>query len=129
MEEQTKHTVKATPDGKVADKMTDAISQAMMSTFHSYVPEYSKIKAPVLSFFVLWDGYDYLSSENMTEEQKTEVIEFFQTALVPNRERYLEEFRRQVPHARVVIIPHGHHYCFIKHADLVFNEMNAFLLG
>ncbi len=41
---------------------------------------------------------------------------------------YIEQFQSAMPQARVVVIPNGHHYCFIKHAELVFNEMRTFLL-
>lgn len=38
MEEQTRHTIKTTPDGKVVDKMSDAISKAIkFGTLHTDV--------------------------------------------------------------------------------------------
>jgi non-heme chloroperoxidase len=68
MEEQLRHNVKFMPEGKVVDKMSDAISKAIADTFANYAPEYSKLQAPVLSFFAIRDGSDYLSSDYMTEE-------------------------------------------------------------
>ncbi|MBI5839691.1 MAG: alpha/beta hydrolase [Chloroflexi bacterium] len=128
MDEQTRHIFKETPDGKVVDKMSDAISKAINDTFASYAPEYSKIQAPVLSFFAIRDGSDYLSSDYMTEEQKAQVKDFFKTVLQPHNKRYIEQFQRKVPHARIVKIPSGHHYCFIKQEEVVFDEMRKFLL-
>jgi pimeloyl-ACP methyl ester carboxylesterase len=127
MEEQTRHTIKTTPDGKVVDKMSDAISKAISDTFVSYVPEYSTLQVPVLSFFAIRDGFDYLSSDYMTEDQKVQVTDFFKTVLQPHNKKYIEQFRRNVPHARVVEIPSGHHYCFIKQEQIVFEEMFKFL--
>jgi hypothetical protein len=115
-------------EGKVMDKMSEAEFKAINNTVNSYVPEYSKIRAPILSFFALQDGSAFLSSEYMTEEQKALVIDFFKTVRQPYNRQYFEQFQRKVPHAIVVEIPHGHHYCFIKQEDLVFQEMRKFLL-
>jgi pimeloyl-ACP methyl ester carboxylesterase len=128
MDEQTRHVFRETPDGQVVDKMSDVISIAISDTFDHYAPEYSKLHVPVLSFFAMRDGSDYLSSEHMTEEQKSQVMDFFETVLQPHNRRYIEKFRRSVPHARIVEISSGHHYCFIKQEELVFQEMRNFLL-
>jgi hypothetical protein len=92
------------------------------------VPEYSKLQLPVLSFFAIRDGFDYLSSDYMTEDQKVQVTDFFRTVLQPHQKKYIEQFRRNVPQAGVVEIPGGHHYCFIAQEELVHDEMRKFLL-
>ena len=128
MAEQTKHMVRITAEGTVVDKMSNTISKTINDTFNNYVPKYSQIQAPVLSFFAIRDGSDFLSSEYMTEEQKSQVIDYFTTTLLSYKKNFIEQFQRQVPHAVVVEIPNGHHYCFIKQEELVFNEMMNFLL-
>jgi pimeloyl-ACP methyl ester carboxylesterase len=128
MEEQTKHTLKTTPDGKVMDKMSEAEFNAINNTIKSYVPEYAKIRVPVLSFFAHQDGSAFLSSEYMTEEQKALVIDFFKTVRQPYNRQYFEQFRHKLPYAKIVEIPNGHHYCFIKQEEIVFEEMMKFLL-
>lgn len=127
MEEQSRHVFRETSDGRVVNKMSDAISETINETFSSYAPEYSKLHVPVLSFFADRDGNDYLSWDYMTEEQRAQVLEFFKSVLQPDRKRYFEQFQRKVPHARVVVIPQGHHYCFIKHEGIVYEEMRRFL--
>jgi pimeloyl-ACP methyl ester carboxylesterase len=129
MEEQTKHSVKTTLEGKVVDKMSEAEFKALTNTVNSYVPEYSKIRVPILSFFALQDGSAFLSSEYMTEEQKVLVMDFFKTVRQPYTRQYIEQFQHRVPHAKVVEIPSGHHYCFIKQEGIVFDEMRKFLLN
>lgn len=129
MDEQTKHTVRISSKGKVVDKMSDAIASAINDTTSNYAPEYAKIQAPVLSFFAIRDGSDYLSTDYMTEEQRAQVRDFFKTALQPFNKQYIQQFQQTVPHAKIVEIPGGHHYCFIKQEELVFNEMWSFLLG
>jgi pimeloyl-ACP methyl ester carboxylesterase len=128
MDEQTRHTVKINPEGKVVDKMSEALSKVILDMTHEYAPEYSKIRAPILSFHVIRNSSDFLSPEYMTEEQKAQVIDYFENVLKPFNAQYLEQFRREVPHAKIVEIPNGHHYCFMKHEELVFNEMRTFLL-
>jgi non-heme chloroperoxidase len=128
MDTEVLHSVKFTPEGKVVDRMSDAISQALRDTLNSYAPEISKIRAPVLSFFVNANGADYLSNDFMSAEQQAQVIEFFDKVRRPYNKEWIEQFRHTVPHARIVEIPHGHHYCFIKQEELVFNEMRKFLL-
>ena len=49
--------------------------------------------------------------------------EFFDTVRTPGLRVWAEQYRRIVPHARVVEIPNGHHMCFIQQADIVFEEM------
>ena len=128
MEEQTKHTVKTTHEGKVMDKMSETEFKAINNTINSYAPEYAKIRVPMLSFFTLQDGSAFLSPEYMTEEQKALVMDYFKTVRLPFTRQYIKQFQREVPHARVVEIPNGHHYCFIKQEEIVFEEMMKFLL-
>ena len=127
MDEEVLHSVKRTPEGKVVDKMSDEIGKAIQETVASYVLEDSKIRAPVLSVFALPDSCSYQASY-MTGEQKAQVAEFIDTILNPYNRQWIAQFRRNVPHARVVEIPQGHHYCFIKQEELVFDEMRKFLL-
>jgi len=128
MDEQTKHSVKTNAVGKVVPKMTDAISKEINDTFASYAPEYSSIQVPVLSFFAMPDGLDFLSPDYMTEEQKAQVIDFVQTVLLPDRKKYIEKFQQKIPQAKIVEIPNGHHYCFIKQKEIVIDETRKFLI-
>jgi pimeloyl-ACP methyl ester carboxylesterase len=128
MEEQCKHEIMKTPEGKIVEKMNDAINKAVMDMLTSYVPEDSKIKVPALSFFAISDGSEAISDDWMTEEQKTQVMEHFETRAAPWKRENIEQFRQNVPHATIIEIPQGHHHCFIKHEELVYEEMRKFLL-
>jgi len=127
IEEEILHAVKTSPDGKIVDKMSGAIEQAFRDTLSSYSPENSKIRAPVLSMYAILNGEDALA-DYMTEEQKALVTEFFDTIRPPLTRECIEQFRRDVPHARIVEIPKGHHHCFIKQEEFVFDAMNNFLM-
>jgi pimeloyl-ACP methyl ester carboxylesterase len=127
METQLRHTVRTTPDGRVVDRMPGHVAAALQATFAGYAPHYAALRMPVLAISCLRDGTDYLSSEYMTEEQRAQVLEYFSDDLLPQVHRSLERFRRAVPHARVLEIPGGHHYCFLKHGQVVVAAMRDFL--
>lgn len=129
MEEQSLHEIIKTPEGKIVDKMSDAISTAITDTLRSYVPEDSKIQAPILSFFSISNGCYFLDNDWITEEQRAQLKDFFETESNAWIRENIEQFRRNVPHARIVEIPEGHHYCFIKWEELVYEEMQKFLLN
>jgi non-heme chloroperoxidase len=128
MEEQSLHEIIKTPEGKIADKMSDAVSKAIMDTLTSYVLEDSKIKAPALAFFALSKGVNTISDEWMTEEQKSQIMDHVETRENFWTRESIEQFRQNVPHAKIIEIPQGHHYCFIKQEELVYEEMRMFLL-
>jgi pimeloyl-ACP methyl ester carboxylesterase len=128
IEEQGRHEILQTPEGKIVEKTSDAINEAITDTMTSYVPEDFKIKAPTLSFFAISKGSYNISNDWMTEEQKTQVMNHFETTVNSNIRENIEQFRRNVPHARIIEIPDGHHFCFIKHEELVYEEMRKFLL-
>ncbi len=128
MEEQSRHEIMKTPEGKVVDRMSDAITTAINNTLTSYVPEDSKIQAPTLSFYAISNECYFLANDWMTEEQKSQVKEFFETISYSWIMENIEQFRRNVPHAKIIEIPQGHHYCFIRKEELVYEEMRNFLL-
>jgi pimeloyl-ACP methyl ester carboxylesterase len=123
--EEILHEITITPEGKVVDRMSDELTQKFISISRNYPPEDSKTTAPVLSFYAIWDRFDFLP-DYFTDEQKAMLREFRKTRLPIQRE-LIEKFRQDVPHARIVEIPQGHHWVFIKHEELVVDEMMAFL--
>ena len=129
IEEQGLHEITIQPDGKVVDRMSSAIESELNATLSGYEPEDAKIQAPTLSFFAFPDASSFISQETMTEAQQAQVVEFFETTRHAWLQHSMQQFHRNVPHAKIVEIPHGHHYCFISHEDLVFDEMRNFLLS
>ncbi len=128
MAQQSLHEITTTPDGKVVDRMSDEISKALMDTLTSYVLEDSKIKVPALAFFALSKGINSISDEWMTDEQREEIRHHVETKENAWTRESIEQFKHNVPHARVIEIPRGHHYCFIQQEELVYDEMRKFLL-
>jgi pimeloyl-ACP methyl ester carboxylesterase len=129
METSSLHEIIKTPEGKIVDRMSDAISKAINDTLMSYVPEDAKIMAPTLAFFAMSKGVYTISDDWMTEEQKAQLTNHFETTENSWTRENIEQFRQNVPHATIIEIPQGHHYCFIKQEELVYEEMRIFLLG
>ena len=128
MAQQSLHEIIKTPEGKIVDKMSDEINKSIVNTLISYVPEDSKIKSPTLAFFAMGKGVYSLENDWMTEEQKAEIKNYFETVETPWTKENIEKFRQNVPHAKIVEISNGHHYCFIAQEELVYDEMKNFLL-
>ncbi len=128
MEQQSLHEIVNTPEGKIADKMSDAISKAIMDTLTGYALEDSKIKVPTLAFFSISKGLNTVSDEWMTDEQKTLILQHVETRENPWTRESIVQLRQNVPHAKIIEIPNGHHYCFIEQEELVCEEMRKFLL-
>ena len=128
MEEQSLHEVITAPDGKIVDRMSDAVSKALTDMLTSYILEDAKIKAPTLAFFSLSKGANTISNDWMTDQQKAEILHHVETRENSWTRESIELFRRNVPHAKIIEIPQGHHYCFIEQEELVYEEMRTFLL-
>jgi len=129
IEEQGLHEIMIQSDGKVVDRMSSAIESELNATLSGYEPEDAKIQAPTLSFFAFPDASSFISQETMTAAQQAQVVEFFETTRHAWLQHSMQQFHRNVPHAKIVEIPHGHHYIFISHEELVFDEMRNFLFS
>lgn len=86
------------------------------------------IQPPALAFFALSKGINTISDEWMTDAQKAEILKHVETRENLWTRESIEIFLHNVPHARIVEIPKGHHYCFIEQEELVYQEMRRFLL-
>ena len=127
MEASSLHEIIKTPEGKIIDRMSEAISIAITDTLTSYMPEDSKIMAPTLSFFAMSKGIYSISDDWMTEEQKAQLMNHFETTENSWTRGNIEQFRQNVPHAKIIEILPGHHYCFIQQEELVYEAMRTFL--
>ena len=125
-DEETRYCVKTGLDGKVMDKTSDEINGMIIDGSRNYVPEDSGIQVPMLSFYAIWSNDSF--PDYLTEEQKALLIEFHNNVRLPVQRECIEQFKQNAPHARVIEILKGNHYCFIKHEELVFDEMRKFLL-
>jgi pimeloyl-ACP methyl ester carboxylesterase len=125
--QQGLHEITIQPDGRVVDRMSEGIGAALNATITRYEPEDSLIQAPTLSFYALQEAAFFISHEFMSAAQQAQVVEFFATARLAWLRKSIQLFHRNVPHARIVEIPHCNHYIFLHKPDFVFDEMSRFL--
>jgi pimeloyl-ACP methyl ester carboxylesterase len=126
-DEEISHNVKTNEAGIVVDKMPEAIYEMMVENLiKGYAPKKLEAKIPTLSIFAqkiprLANAY--------TEQQKAAFAQFHRDVELPFFRSLVSEFQERFPHAKVIVIPDGHHYCFIAQEELVYNAMREFLIS
>ena len=124
-DEEISHSVKVNDEGIYVDRMPASIEKMMIENLiNEYAPKKVEALIPTLSFYPkkkrkLTDDY--------TDEQKAAYEKFHQDVIEPFFASMIAEFQSRFPHSKVVVIPDGHHYCFIAQDDMVYKEMSKFL--
>jgi len=125
-EEEFSHGVKVNEDGVYVDKMPASVENMMIKNLiKEYAPKRVEAKIPMLSFYA-WKKPKL--SNVYTEEQKAVFDQFERNIAKPFFKSLISEFQNRFPHAKIVTIPDGHHYCLIVQEELVYHEMRKFLL-
>jgi len=110
----------------VVDRMPESIEKMMVENLiKGYAPKQVEAKIPILSFYA-WKIPKL--SNAYTDEQKAAFDQFERDVAKPFFRSLISEFQNRFPHAKTVVIPDGHHYCFIAQEELVYGEMRKFLL-
>jgi FMN-dependent NADH-azoreductase len=126
LDEEITHGVKVNEAGIVVDKMPASVEKMMVKNLvKEYAPKRVEAKIPTLSFYA-WKIPKL--SNAYTDEQKAAFDQFEQNVAKPFFSSLISEFQSRFPHANIVVIPDGHHYCFIAQEELVHGEMRKFLL-
>ncbi|MBC8064941.1 MAG: alpha/beta hydrolase [Chlorobia bacterium] len=94
----------------------------------NFRPEFSRIKAPALSFYAIFErhwGVDSKTPKSLAKRAKG----YLERVIQPWQRRNIERFRREVRNGRVVEYRGTHHYFFDdpKMVDRVVAEMREFL--
>ncbi len=124
---QVAFDLEKTAQGKFVKKDTSSVEKQILDTLQKYDHRQANISVPVLSF-------DANSSSTpiapifYTEEQKEMQLEYHKE-LMEFRKKEMRKFLDDIPHARLVEVPNGHHYCFITQENFVYDEIRKFLLG
>jgi pimeloyl-ACP methyl ester carboxylesterase len=125
-DEEISHGVKVNEHGVFVDKMPAAIEKMMVENLIiGYAPKSVETKIPTLSFYA-WKKPKL--SNAYTEAQKVAFDQFERDVAKPFSRSLISEFQNRFPQAKIVVIPDGHHYCFIAQEELVYGEMRKFLL-
>jgi non-heme chloroperoxidase len=125
-DEEISHNVKVNEAGIVVDRMPETVYEMMVKNLvREYVPPKVNAKIPTLSIYA--QKTPRLSNA-YTEEQKATFDQFHRDVEQPFFRSLISEFQQRFPHAKLIVIPDGHHYCFIAQEELVYNEMRNFLI-
>jgi non-heme chloroperoxidase len=120
------HEVKLNEEGIFVERMPDSVAEMMFENlWNGYTPKRVDAIIPTLSFYALGTP---TQSNVYTDEQKASFDQYFQNVRNPFYMSLISEFQSRFPHAKIVTLPDGHHFCFIAQEELVYNEMQKFLL-
>ena len=124
--EELSHSVKVNEAGVFVDKMPETVAKMMIDNLmRGYTPKSVEAKIPTLSFHAL---KNLKPSNAYTEEQKAAFEQYNREIRIPFSRSLISEFQNRFPHAKTIVIPNGHHYCFMAQEELVYGEMRKFLL-
>lgn len=124
-EQEFFHNAKMNEAGIFVDKMPASVEKMMVDNLiKGYVPKRVEAKIPTLIFYSL--GIPTLQ-HGYTEEQKASYGQYFRNVREPVLRSVISDFQNRFPHAKIVVIPDGHHYCFMVQEELVHEEMQKFL--
>ena len=125
-DEEISHNVKVNEAGIAVDKMPEPVEKMMIENLiKGYAPKRVEAKLPTLSIYA--QKIPRLSNA-YTEEQEAAFAQFHRNVEQPFFSSIISEFQGRFPHAKIIVIPDGHHYCFIAQEELVYNAMREFLL-
>jgi non-heme chloroperoxidase len=121
-------TVTATPEG-IKFVMPSYVGEALMKGTQESHPDYTKVKAPALSFYAIssMSSFFWLTPEVDARIRK-KASDFLDEYVIPNQRKQIERFKREMIKGKVIEMPNTSHYCFIHKQDEVVREMQAFLL-
>ena len=125
-DEEYSHDVTVNEDGIYVDRMPAHIEQALIKNLITdYAPP--KVTTPIPTLCFYGQRKRQLTAE-YTAEQKAAYEIFIRDVRDPIFKSIIAEFQSRFPQAKIVVIPGGHHYCFIAQEELVYTEMRNFLL-
>lgn len=115
-------------DPKFDDNLTK-IDAAMIKSQDTFRPDYSKIKAPTLSYYAIMETHYALSKDTSPEMQK-KAQDFVEKVIQPRQFKNIAQLRKQLPKAKIVILRNTEHnfYRAPKLKDQVVSEIRDFLL-
>jgi pimeloyl-ACP methyl ester carboxylesterase len=108
--------------------LEDRIDQEYAKYGDPYDPDFRRVKAPSLSFYVMVEKH-WAARPGMDESLRKKVEEWIETDVRPYQTRNIERFRREVRNSEVVVLPSTTHYFFRdpKLADDIVLKVRRFL--
>lgn len=125
-DEEYSHGVTVNEDGIYVDRMPAYVEQAIVKNLiRDYAPPRVVTPIPTLCFYGQRQRH---LTEDYTAEQKAAFETFIREVRDPFFKSIIAEFQSRFPQAKIIVIPGGHHYCFIAQEQQVYDEMRRFML-
>jgi non-heme chloroperoxidase len=122
-------TVVFAPDGIPQSLVTpDKTAAELVRGMRASNPDYARIKAPALAFYVLDPFPECSFPPAMSNADRAKMEPFIRT-FKSYLERSADRFRRELPKARIVEMKNTDHWFFIQNQPEVVREMRTFLLN
>jgi non-heme chloroperoxidase len=113
------------PDGSIKAALAREVGQAIFKNASTFRPDYTKVKAPALSFYAIY-GLQLWVPRNQEARRKAQ--EFLDTVNLPYQRKNIDKFKQEMRKGRAIEVRDSNHYLFIKNQDEVVREMRKFLL-
>lgn len=114
------------PDGLLQDRTPGHIYGAIIGPATRAAPDYSRIRAPVLSYYALATAAQLLPPDALSARRDS-ARAFEVDVIEPWRRRSMDQLRTQVPKTHFIELPGIYHHLFIERSKETADEVVAFL--
>jgi pimeloyl-ACP methyl ester carboxylesterase len=116
------------PDGKLKPTLSGNVAGALSRGARAFRPDFAKVKAPALSFYMIPSLATYFPWLLPGDEPaRGKARAFLNETLIPIQHKRIERFRKEAAGGQVVVMPDTHHYLFITRRREVVTRMRVFL--
>jgi pimeloyl-ACP methyl ester carboxylesterase len=112
-------------DGTVRPRMTDSVTQAVLSTVLNDRADYTKIRSPALAIY----AETFFDVRNGDTAQLAKNLDWEQKYMTPFRAASIERVRRELPSVEIVKVPGTHKDFVFTSREQVVSAMQRFLGG
>ncbi len=112
-------------DGTVRQRITDSVTQAVLSTVLTDRRDYTKVRSPALAIY----AESYFDTRNGDSSQYAKNLAWEQKYMAPLRAASIERVRRELPSVEIVKVPGTHKDFVFTSREQVVSAMQRFLGG
>jgi pimeloyl-ACP methyl ester carboxylesterase len=103
--------------------------KAIVKALYTFHPDYTKVKAPILAFYVTSERYPFQLPPQADEATRRKADEWWLKNGVPYTRASIEQFRREAPRGQLIEMKDANHYIFLgQTAPQVVRQTREFLL-
>lgn len=109
--------------------LEDLIDEQYNKSGDAYDPDFRRVKAPSLSFYVMVEKH-WAARPGMDAALRKKVEDWIEAEVRPYQLRNIERFRKEVKKGEVIVLPNTTHYFFRdpKQFDNVVSTLHRFLM-